>query len=162
MIAFIDTEIEPVKGKVLDIGGIREDGGQFHSGVISEFVDFLKGTSFVCGHNIVNHDMKYVGHAVRDAGITEVIDTLYLSPLMFPARPYHSLIKDDKLQSDDLNNPLNDSIKTRDLFYDEAEAFRKTDDMLKEIYFHLLKDHREFRSFQIHGLYSGHTVSSIH
>ncbi|NLP08202.1 MAG: hypothetical protein GX385_08385, partial [Clostridiaceae bacterium] len=51
MIAFIDTEIEPVKGKVLDIGGIREDGGQFHSGVISEFVDFLKGTSFVCGHN---------------------------------------------------------------------------------------------------------------
>ena len=157
MIAFIDTEIEPVKGKVLDIGGIREDGGQFHSGVISEFVDFLKGTSFVCGHNIVNHDMKYVGHAVRDAGITEVIDTLYLSPLMFPARPYHSLIKDDKLQSDDLNNPLNDSIKTRDLFYDEAEAFRKTDDMLKEIYFHLLKDHREFRSFF---KYTGYTVDT--
>ena len=157
MIAFVDTEIEPVKGKVLDIGGIREDGGQFHSGVISEFVDFLKGTSFVCGHNIVNHDMKYVGHAVRDAGITEVIDTLYLSPLMFPARPYHSLIKDDKLQSDDLNNPLNDSIKTRDLFYDEAEAFRKTDDMLKEIYFHLLKDHREFRSFF---KYTGYTVDT--
>ena len=70
---------------------------------------------------------------------------------MFPARPYHSLIKDDKLQSDDLNNPLNDSIKTRDLFYDEAEAFRKTDDMLKEIYFHLLKDHRSSGLFQIHG-----------
>ena len=51
------------------------------------------------------------------------IDTLYLSPLLFPHRPYHALLKDDKLQTDELNNPLNDSIKAMQLFYDEVNAF---------------------------------------
>ena len=146
-IAFFDTEIGFKNKKVLDIGCVREDGGQFHSGVVSDFIVFLKGSEYICGHNIINHDLKYIGGAVKDAGITEVIDTLYLSPLMFPARPYHRLLKDDKIQSDDINNPLNDSMKARDLFYDEVEAFRRTDDALKKIYFLLLKDHREFRSF---------------
>jgi ATP-dependent DNA helicase RecQ len=146
-IAFIDTEIDPKNRKVLDIGSVREDGGQFRSGTPSGLIDFLQGSEYVCGHNIINHDLKYIGDAVRQAGITEFIDTLYMSPLMFPARPYHKLLKDDKLQTDDINNPLNDSIKARDLFYDEVEAFRRTDDALKEIYFLLLKDHREFRSF---------------
>jgi ATP-dependent DNA helicase RecQ len=38
------------------------------------------------------------------------IDTLPLSPLLFPKKPYHRLIKDDKLFSDQLNNPINDAI----------------------------------------------------
>jgi len=31
------------------------------------------------------------------------IDTLHLSPLIFPQKPYHKLIKDEKLQSDQIN-----------------------------------------------------------
>lgn len=147
MIAFVDTEIGFQKRDVLDIGCVREDGGQFRSGALHALIDFLKGSKYVCGHNIINHDMKYIGDAVRAAGIKEVIDTLYLSPLMFPARPYHKLLKDDKLQTDEINNPLNDSMKARDLFYDEVEAFRQTDDTLKRIYYLLLKDQKEFRSF---------------
>ncbi len=147
MIAFIDTEIDPKKGKVLDIGSIREDGGRFHADCTAAFIDFLRGSTYVCGHNIIAHDLMYIGDAVAGAGITEVIDTLYLSPLMFPARPYHRLLKDDKLQSDDINNPLNDSIKARDLLYDEVTAFRQTDHTLRKIYFLLLKDQKEFRSF---------------
>lgn len=50
----------------------------------------------------------------EDADKEIAIDTLCLSPLLFPMRPYHALIKDDKLQSDSLNNPLNDSIKPMD------------------------------------------------
>ena len=107
-IAFFDTETDPKSKRVLDIGGVREDGGQFRSGIPSGLVDFLKGSEYICGHNILNHDLKYIGDAVRQAGISEIIDTLYLSPLMFPARPYHRLLKDDKLQSDDIKNPLND------------------------------------------------------
>lgn len=48
--------------------------------------------------------------------------TLYLSSMMFIAGTYHKLLKDDKLQTDDINNPRNDSLKARDLFYDEVEA----------------------------------------
>ena len=67
--------------------------------------------------------------------------------MLFPAKPYHALLKDDKLQSDDTNNPLNDSIKAKDLFYDEIAAFKQLDGTLKEIFYLLLRNQKEFRSF---------------
>jgi len=121
----------------------------FHKASSFEFVDFLKGAEYVCGHNILNHDIKYIGKAINATGIApeNIIDTLYLSPLLFPAKPYHALVKDDKLQSEDTNNPLNDSIKARDLFYDEFSAFGKTDETFKQILYGLLKDRHEFQAF---------------
>lgn len=50
------------------------------------------------------------------------IDTLYLSPLLFPNKPYHRLLKDDELQTDEMNYPLNDAIRAKELFYDEVTA----------------------------------------
>lgn len=148
-IAFIDTEIEPKSRKILDIGSVKGDGSSFHKTSVIDFIQFLNGTQFICGHNIFNHDIKYIGKALTDAGInsSNIIDTLFLSPLLFPTKPYHALLKDDKLQSEDTNNPLNDSIKAKDLFYDEIAAFKQTDETLKQIFFLLLNDKKEFRSF---------------
>lgn len=148
-IAFIDTEIEPKSYKILDIGSVKDDGNFFHSNSINDFAEFLRGTEFICGHNIFNHDLKYIQRAVTDAGIISknIIDTLFLSPLLFPTKPYHALLKDDKLQSEDTNNPLNDSIKAKDLFYDEVAAFQQTDETLKQILYLLLSEEKEFRSF---------------
>ena len=148
-IAFIDTEVEPKSGKILDIGSVRNDENIFHKASVAEFVLFLKGTQFICGHNILNHDVKYIGKALDEAGINpaNVIDTLFLSPLLFPTKPYHALLKDDKLQSESTNNPLNDSIKARDLFNDEIAAFKQTDETLQQIYYLLLNDKKEFQSF---------------
>ncbi|MFT3909675.1 MAG: RecQ family ATP-dependent DNA helicase [Ferruginibacter sp.] len=148
-IAFIDTEIEPKSQKILDIGGIKADGNSFHSNSLTGFINFLRGTEFICGHNIFNHDLKYIGNAVYEAGINHlnVIDTLFFSPLLFPAKPYHALLKDDKLQSEDTNNPLNDSIKVKDLFNDEVAVFQQTDQALKQIFYYLLNDKKEFHSF---------------
>lgn len=133
----------------MDIGAIRDNGSIFHKSSEAEFTHFIEGAKFVCGHNIFNHDIKYIGKAVANAGIdpANVIDTLFLSPLLFPTNPYHALLKDDKLQSDDLNNPLNDSIKAKDLFYDEVTAFRQTDETLKQIYYLLLNKQPEFAAF---------------
>ncbi len=148
-IAFIDTEIDPYNQKILDIGSIKDDGSSFHNASLTAFMQFLKGTAYVCGHNIINHDLKYVGGVLQDAGIgwTQVIDTLYLSPLLFPTKPYHALLKDDKIQSDEVNNPLNDSKKAKDLFYDEISAFKELDETLQDIFYLLLKDKKEFKSF---------------
>lgn len=148
-IAFIDTEIEPQRGRILDIGGIKADGSSFHKNSIADFISFLKGAQYICGHNIFNHDIKYIQKAIADAGVNpaNIIDTLFLSPLLFPTRPYHALVKDDKLQTEDFNNPLNDSIKARDLFYDEVTAFKETDETLKKIVYLLLHDKKEFASF---------------
>ena len=148
-IAFIDTEIEPNSRKILDIGSVKGDGSSFHKTSIAEFIQFLKGTQFICGHNILNHDIKYIGNALNDAGVNSanIIDTLFLSPLLFPTRPYHALLKDDKIQSEDMNNPLNDSIKARDLFNDEISTFKQANETLKQIFYLLLNDKKEFHSF---------------
>lgn len=139
-IAFIDTEIEPKTRNILDIGSVKENDVSFHSSSIVEFKQFLLGTEFVCGHNILNHDIKYIGKTLHEANINSanIIDTLFLSPLLFPTNPYHSLLKDDKLQSEDTNNPLNDAIKAKDLFYDEIAVFRQLDQELQQIFYQLL------------------------
>lgn len=148
-ITYIDTEVEPNQGKILDIGAIKENGNQFHKSSITEFIRFLKDSEYLCGHNILNHDLKYIGNAVNDAGIhpSHIVDTLYLSPLLFPTKPYHALLKDDKLQTEDSNNPLNDSIKARDLFKSEMTTFWQTNPVLKDIFYHLLNNQREFAAF---------------
>lgn len=148
-ITFFDTEINPNSEKILDIGAIKLDNTYFHSANIYEFECFLKGSDYICGHNILKHDLKYVGSAVEQADVdrTGWIDTLYISPLLFPKKPYHSLLKDDKLQTEELNNPLNDSIKTKELFFHEINAFISLDDSLKRIFFNLLKEQVEFLGF---------------
>ncbi len=148
-IAFIDTEIDPRSHKILDLGGIRDGGEIFHSASIRDFTAFLKGAQFLCGHNLLHHDLKYIRHAVAEAGIQpdRFIDTLPLSPLLFPARPYHALLKDDKLQADDASNPLNDAIKARDLFFDELDAWGRLGPALQAIFYLLLKEQEAFAAF---------------
>lgn len=149
LITFVDTEIDPKTRKILDIGSVMDNGNSFHRASVLEFIQFISGTQYICGHNILNHDIKYIGNAITEASINpkNVIDTLFLSPLLFPTKPYHALLKDDKLQTDEMNNPLNDSIKAKDLFYDEMTAFSQTDETLKQIFYLLLNDKKEFYAF---------------
>lgn len=142
-ITFIDTEVGVEDKKVYDYGAINEIHEKIHTGKASEFNEFISDSEYLCGHNIVNHDSQYI----EVSSSVQLIDTLYLSPLMFPNKPYHKLLKDDKLQSDKLNNPLNDAEKAMNLFYDEVNAFRELDDKLKLIYYLLLKDSRYFSGF---------------
>lgn len=133
----------------MDIGCIKYDDSFFHNASLSHLVDFLVDVEFVCGHNILNHDAKYIKNQLDEAGISSdnIIDTLYLSPLLFPTHPYHALLKDDKLQTDETNNPLNDAIKAKNLFLDEVMAFGKMNEALRHIIYLLLKDKKEFAAF---------------
>ncbi|WP_373516152.1 DEAD/DEAH box helicase, partial [Pricia sp.] len=147
--SFIDTEIDPKSKKIVDIGSVKSDGSIFHSNSINDFADFLNNADFICGHNIIRHDLKYIQKYLSSQGINHLryIDTLVLSPLLFPTKPYHRLLKDEKIQTDELNNPVNDSQKAKDLFYDEIAAFGTLDESLKQIYYLLLKEHDEFLYF---------------
>ena len=143
MIVFIDTEVNPQTMKVMDYGAVREDGAVLHSSSKADFDAFVSECNTVCGHNIINHDLKYT--ALR--GKHTIVDTLFLSPLLFPKRPYHNLVKDDKLQVDELNNPVNDSMKARDLLNDEMAAWNQLSATKKEIYYQLLHNTNEFGGF---------------
>lgn len=147
-IVFIDTEIDVKSRKLLDSGGVTTNGQSFHSNSISELLSLISKNKYICGHNILNHDIPSIERASQtNLSNVKSIDTLYLSPLLFPAKPYHALLKDDKLQTDELNNPLNDAIKAKDLFYDELSVFHKLDGDLKQVYFALLGYKKEFRWF---------------
>lgn len=143
MIAYIDTEVNPQTKKVADYGAVRVDGAVLHSHSKADFDAFVSKCDTVCGHNIINHDLKYT--ALR--GNPTIIDTLYLSPLLFPKRPYHHLVKDDKLQVDELNNPVNDSMKARDLLNDEVTAWNQLSSDRQEIYYQLLHETDQFKGF---------------
>ena len=142
-IFFIDTEVSETDHKACDFGAVNENDNKLHTSSGREFHDFIADAEYLCGHNIIDHDAQYIK-------ITEnanFIDTLYLSPLMFPNKPYHRLLKDDKLRTDELNNPLNDAIKTKELFYDEVNAFLELNVKTKLIYYMLLKNSNYFSGF---------------
>ena len=151
-VIFADTEVSPKSNTVLDYGAAVDANTQIHTNSREKFRHFLIQNStgskrFLCGHNIIHHDAKYIRQELQDAKIDDMIDTLYLSPLLFPNKPYHALLKDDKLQTDALNNPLNDSIKAMELFYDEVNAFYSLNELQKDIYADLLYQKEEFHRF---------------
>lgn len=141
--AFIDLEVDG-RGKILDIGGVKAGQG-FHSARIPEFAGFVSDCDCLCGHNIIGHDIKYLKPFLRKEYI--LIDTLYLSPLLFPRKPYHKLLKDDKILTEELNNPLNDSLKAQSLYDDEVMAFKALDKDFQQLYYDLLNEDIHFSGF---------------
>ncbi len=141
--AFIDLEVDG-RGKILDIGGVKA-GLSFHSARIPEFAGFVSDCDCLCGHNIIGHDIKYLKPFLRKEYI--LIDTLYLSPLLFPQKPYHKLLKDDKILTEELNNPLNDSLKAQSLYDDEVMAFKALDKDFQQLYYDLLNEDIHFSGF---------------
>ena len=143
--AFIDVEVGLNDHRIHDIGALRCDGAIFHSANRSELLAFLKGVDFVCGHNIIHHDAKYLFGDVAHQWM--LVDTLYVSPLLFPERPYHHLLKDDKLVSDQANNPVNDCEKAYDLLMDEVAQWEALSGDRQNIYASLLQGTAEFEGF---------------
>ena len=61
--------------------------------------------------------------------------------------PYHKLVKDDKLISDQLNNPVNDCKKAKDLLLDEIARWNLLPDKKRRLFASLLKGKKEFEGF---------------
>lgn len=143
--AFVDVEVGVNDKKIHDIGALRSDGAVFHAPDKRALMSFIKDSGFICGHNIVHHDARYLFG--DDTGRRMLVDTLYLSPLLFPERPYHRLIKDDKIISDQMNNPVNDCEKSRDLLMDEVARWHELPEAMRAVYASLLSEIAEFKGF---------------
>ena len=143
--ALVDCEVGMKDKRVHDIGALRWDGAVFHSANKHAMKQFLDGVDYLCGHNIIHHDAKYLfGESIKKWAL---VDTLYVSPLLFPERPYHRLLKDDKLMSEQMNNPVNDCEKARDLLMEEVTAWKALSERKQVIYTTLLHNVPEFRGF---------------
>ena len=62
-IVFIDSEINH-NGEICDLGAVKPEGGRLHTTSHKEFSEFVSGCKYVCGHNLISHDLKYVGHLI--------------------------------------------------------------------------------------------------
>lgn len=143
--AFVDVEVGLKDKRIHDIGILRWDGAKYHSADKRAAISFLEDVDFVCGHNVIHHDMKYL--LGDETQRWTLVDTLYMSPLLFPERPYHHLLKDDKLMNEQMNNPVNDCEKACDLLMDEIAKWKALPVAQRFIYATLLHDVTEFAGF---------------
>ena len=143
--AIVDVEIGLKDHKIHDIGALRHDGAIYHKTSKEELFEFLNDVNYVCGHNIIHHDARYL--FTDEACRWLLVDTLYISPLLFPERPYHKLVKDDKLISEQMNNPVNDCEKAKDLLLDEITRWNLLPNEKRRLFASLLKDKKEFEGF---------------
>lgn len=143
--AIVDVEVGYSDKKIHDIGALKHDDSTFHKASRKELFSFLHDIDYLCGHNIIHHDAKYL--FTDNVCRWTLVDTLYVSPLLFPEHPYHKLVKDDKLVSEQMNNPVNDCKKARDLLVDEITRWNSLPKKKQVIFASLLKDKEEFKGF---------------
>lgn len=152
-ITFFDLEVSTNGQRILDIGAYNSDNLYLHTQQIHQFKEFIKDSKFFCGHNIIKFDLNYLKDSFGQQYNNyfnikkNVIDTLFWSALMFPKHPYHNLVKDDKLDTDVKNNPVNDAKKSGILFIEEVQEFKKLPNSLQRIYYGLLSNREEFSAF---------------
>lgn len=143
--AVVDIEVGLKDHKIHDIGALKHDGSIFHQNSKDALFIFLDNVDYICGHNIIHHDAKYLFHDKPHRWT--LVDTLYLSPLLFPERPYHRLVKDDKLMSEQINNPVNDCKNANDLLVDEINCWNSWTNDKQILFASLLKEYKEFEGF---------------
>jgi ATP-dependent DNA helicase RecQ len=119
-------------GRILKIGAALGEeallfAGAFDPSEAMRALGRLAGQSrCLVGHNVLLHDLAligahYPGHPLLSL---PVIDTLFLSPICFPENPYHRLVKDHKLVSESLNDPVADARLAGRLLVDEVSSLR--------------------------------------
>jgi ATP-dependent DNA helicase RecQ len=148
-IAFFDLETSGTGEQIINAGAVTTDGRRFRDASAQKLTEFLKPYAFISGHNIVKHDLPALHKAYPSDTISadRIIDTLLLSPLLFPNKPYHHLLKDEKLDSNQLNNPVLDSEKAQQLLEDEMAVFRKMSPDLQRVLASLFYNVAGFQGF---------------
>lgn len=93
--------------------------------VLTEVQSRFPHAKFLLGHNLLAHDLPYLRAQAPNHPLLSLpaIDTLLLSPLAFPANPYHRLVKDYKLVQESVNDPAADAELALALFRDEVSIF---------------------------------------
>ncbi len=147
-VLFLDIEFDTRNQRIKEIGLVR--GEKYYKGRdLSKIREFADGARWICGHNIVAHDMKELrkaGH-VDSLGDLIPIDTLLLSPLLRPDLVRHKLAKDYLVNDLSKSDPVYDSELSRDLLFDLGELWLRLAPNIKEGFSTILWHQQGFRGF---------------
>ncbi len=128
MILFLDLEINK-RGRIFKIWWFfwNKEFKKFSYSNVTQFkteiLDKLPNDTFLIWHNILNFDRNFLPSLFK----FRIIDTLLLSALFFPEKPYHRLTKEYKTNCIWIckNNPVKDSEETKKLLDDIIEQLKK-------------------------------------
>lgn len=125
---FIDLEV--TGERVTSIGLVRGDrhlrvDGTGRSAMM-QVRDFATGARLIIGHNAWDHDRRIIDALSELAPLhaLPMLDTLPLSVIAFPQRPYHALVKDYRLVRSSLSDPVEDCRLCQQLLVDVSNALR--------------------------------------
>ncbi len=129
-------------GQILKFGAIRGDNvflrkGRFDTQTALRDLDrFCLDAPCLVGHNLVLHDLAVLREGNPELQLLSmpVIDTLFLSPICFPENPYHRLVKDYKLVSESLNDPVGDARLAGVLLTDEIQSLRGMAEAVPDVF----------------------------
>lgn len=149
-ILFIDTEVGKHSEKINKIGILLGEYRLASSSVsaIKEAMTPLQ-YDFICGHNFIDFDKKYLesGSLSRLVNGAKIIDTFYLSMLLYPNQTTHKLDKPYKTQINIENDPVGDCEQTKELLTLLKIRFEAMTDELQGALFALCSNNRYFCSF---------------
>ena len=148
-IAFID--IEGYTDSKEHRFGILFRNIQYKSSSASKIRNILEDNqySYICGHNFFKHDLiiseKY--SLTQQIKEEKIIDTLYLSMLLYPGKRSHRLTKPYKTEIFIDNEPAADCEQTRELLLIFDEKFHSLPDLLKKSFYSLLYQNKFYQAY---------------
>ena len=94
-----------------------------------QLVEFAQPDDVLVGHNIHRFDRLLIQENAPDSPLLALptLDTLELSVLAFPQRPYHRLTKDDQLVRDSRPKPLSDVRASEQVLRDAIDRLGRLD-----------------------------------
>lgn len=125
----LDLEVSR-RGDILKLGAVlgnttlvRPKAAPF-AAVAAELECLASRAQALLGHNVTGYDLPILRERTPTTALLKlpVIDTLVLSPICFPENPYHHLVKDYKLVTESVNDPVADARQAGRLFLDEFQS----------------------------------------
>lgn len=149
-IAFLDLEVGVQSKKIEEIG-ISVNNTDLVTTSVTKLIEIFEkeAPTFICGHNFLQHDKKFLSSTPFNPFFSsiKIIDTLYLSMLLFPNKRTHKLDKPYKTELNIENQPLGDARQTKALFGFLDTVFDNLGEKIKKIYFYLLFESKYFEGY---------------
>ena len=149
-ILFIDLEVT-TNSNVIHAIGASYKNEKYTGASVSAIRDiyFQYNPKFICGHNFINHDKRFLANTSFNPIFDQVriIDTLFVSMLLYPDKLTHKLSKPYKTEAHIQNDPFGDCVATQNLLKLMIDRFNSFDPKLKSTLATLLNTEDRFNGF---------------
>ncbi len=149
-ILFIDLEIGINTHKINSVGALYKDEEYKGQSIDALRKLYFKYTpKFICGHNFINHDKRFLVETSFNPIFekAEIIDTFFVSMLVYPDKISHKLSKPYKTEANIQNDPFGDCVATKNLLEILTERFNTYGPSLKALLASLLGNNEYFKGF---------------